>query len=198
MDFSYPNFWERTSWKSGENFLKIGREMLLVQSCCQNCVILSTRMSIKLGLKKHVWSPSSSMGSRNFRRQSSTSSARSVSVIMWEWESYALPSWGGEKYSLMFSRNDTVSHYLVHFVSVVQLGTLDSHHSGCFQGLRWGTSVFLVYELVKYISIPLEKTILNSSSLSLPLTLCHLIYATTSVLALSWKHIPRNTKSTSK
>lgn len=120
------------------------------------------------------------------------------SVIMWEWESYALPSWGGEKYSLMFSRNDTVSHYLVYFVSVVQLGTLDSHHSGCFQGLRRATSVFLVYELVKYISIPLEKTRLNSSSLSLPLTLCHLIYATTSVLALSWKHIPRNTKSTSK
>lgn len=87
----------------------------------------------------------------------------------------------------MFSRNDTVSHYLVHFGSVVQLGTLDSLQSGCSQGLRWGTSVFLGYgyELVKYISISLEKTRLNASSLSLSLTLHHLIYAMTSVLALS-------------
>lgn len=169
-----------------------------MQSCCQNRVILSTGVSIKPGLKKHVCSSQSRMISWNFRQQSSTYSACSISVIMWEWESYALPSWGGEKYSLMFSRNDTVFHYVVHFMSVVQLSTLDSHHSGCSQGLHWGTSVFLCYKFDKYVSISLEKTRLNSSSLSLHLTFCHLSYAMTSVLAPSWKHIPRNTKLTSK
>lgn len=78
--------------KSKNSSLKIQRETLLVQNCCQNCVILSTRLSIKPGLKKHVQRSPPRLVSWNFKWQSSTYSACSVSVTMWEWESYALSS----------------------------------------------------------------------------------------------------------